>query len=90
VYQQFINCPSLTVYENRASPLRVAGINRSEVDARAKEAARSLRLEDLLQRLPTQLSGSQQRRTAIARTLVKRAEGEARSEPKAVCDVVHR
>jgi ABC-type sugar transport system ATPase subunit len=56
----------------------------------AKEAARFLRLEDLLQRLPAQLSGGRQRRTAIARALVKRAEGEARSEPKAVCDVVYR
>src|ERR1700755_118513 len=73
VYQQFINYPSLTVYENIASPLRVAGVGQVEIDARVKEAARLLRLENLLQRLPAQLSGGQQQRTAIARALVKRA-----------------
>ena len=45
VYQQFVNYPSLTVYENIASPLRVAGVGRAEIDARVKEAARLLRLE---------------------------------------------
>src|SRR5579863_2149194 len=45
VYQQFINYPSLTVYENIASPLRVAAIGQAEIDTRVKEAARLLRLE---------------------------------------------
>ena len=48
VYQQFVNYPSLTVYENIASPLRVAGVGRAEIDARVKEAARLLRLDNLL------------------------------------------
>ena len=74
VYQQFVNYPSLTVYENIASPLRVAGVGRAEIDARVNEAARLLRLDNLLQRLPAQLSGGQQQRTAIARALVKRAK----------------
>ena len=52
VYQQFVNYPSLTVYENIASPLRVASVGRAEIDARVKEAARLLRLDNLLQRLP--------------------------------------
>src|SRR5271156_6733455 len=63
VYQQFINYPSLTVYENIASPLRVAGVAKAEIDTRVKDAARVLRLENLLQRLPAQLSGGQQQRT---------------------------
>ncbi|KYG98175.1 ATP-binding cassette domain-containing protein, partial [Bradyrhizobium sp. DOA1] len=45
VYQQFINYPSLTVYENIASPLRVQGKPRDEIEARVAEAAKLLRLE---------------------------------------------
>jgi len=86
VYQQFVNYPSLSVYENIASPLRVARVARSEIETRVKEAARLLRLETLLDRLPGQLSGGQQQRTAIARALVKRAELVLLDEPLANLD----
>src|SRR6202171_252631 len=69
VYQQFINYPSLTVYENIASPLRVQGRPREEIDRRVQEAAKLLQLEPYLNRMPLQLSGGQQQRTAIARAL---------------------
>ena len=39
VYQQFINYPSLTVYENIASPLRVKGLAKTEIEARVASAA---------------------------------------------------
>src|SRR5437016_5065761 len=74
VYQQFINYPSLTVYENIASPLRVQGKPRAEIEKRVAEAAKLLRLEPFLKRTPLQLSGGQQQRTAIARALVKGAD----------------
>src|SRR6201997_1036617 len=60
VYQQFINYPSLTVYENIASPLRVQGKTREEIEQRVAEAARLLRLEPVLKRTPLQLSGGPQ------------------------------
>ena len=86
VYQQFINYPSLTVYENIASPLRVQGKPRAEIERRVQEAASLLRLEPYLQRTPLQLSGGQQQRTAIARALVKGADLVLLDEPLANLD----
>ena len=86
VYQQFINYPSLTVYENIASPLRVQGRPREEIDRRVQEAAKLLRLEPFLKRTPLQLSGGQQQRTAIARALVKGADLVLLDEPLANLD----
>ena len=86
VYQQFINYPSLTVYENIASPLRVQGRPKEEIDRRVQEAARLLKLEPYLSRTPLQLSGGQQQRTAIARALVKGADLVLLDEPLANLD----
>ncbi|WP_029009923.1 ABC transporter ATP-binding protein [Azospirillum halopraeferens] len=73
VYQQFINYPSFTVFENIASPLRRKGMDAVEIERRVKRTAAMLRIDGLLDRLPSQLSGGQQQRTAIARALVKEA-----------------
>src|SRR5580700_4858368 len=86
VYQQFINYPSLTVYENIASPLRVQGKPKLEIEKRVQEAAKLLRLEPFLKRTPLQLSGGQQQRTAIARALVKGADLVLLDEPLANLD----
>lgn len=86
VYQQFVNYPSLTVYENIASPLRVAGLSKADIETRVQEASRVLRLEPYLDRLPAQLSGGQQQRTAIARALVKHADLVLLDEPLANLD----
>lgn len=81
VYQQFINYPSLTVYDNIASPLKIARIDKSEIERRVRQTAGMLRIEDLLDRLPAELSGGQQQRTAIARALVKKADLLLMDEP---------
>jgi glycerol transport system ATP-binding protein len=73
IYQQFINYPNMTVYENIASPLRQAKMKESEINRRVKETANMLQIDPLLKRHPLELSGGQQQRTAMARALVKDA-----------------
>ena len=86
VYQQFINYPTLSVFENIASPLRVAGLSRGAIEDKVQAAARMLRLEPFLDRTPRELSGGQQQRTAIARALVKDADLVLMDEPLANLD----
>jgi glycerol transport system ATP-binding protein len=86
VYQQFINYPALSVYENIASPLKLAGHSRDEIKKRVQEAAKLLKLEPYLDRTPLNLSGGQQQRTAIARALVKGADLVLMDEPLANLD----
>jgi glycerol transport system ATP-binding protein len=81
VYQQFINYPSMTVYNNIASPLKLAKLDPAEIDRNVRQAAEMLHIEGLLDRLPAQLSGGQQQRTAIARALVKDADLLLLDEP---------
>jgi len=86
VYQQFINYPNFSVYENIASPLRVAGLSRGEIDTRVNKVADLLRLTPMLGRSPNELSGGQQQRTAIARALVKDSDLILLDEPLANLD----
>ncbi len=86
VYQQFINYPSMTVYDNIASPLKVAGENAAVIDSEVRRAAELMRLTPYLDRLPLSLSGGQQQRTALARAIVKKASLVLLDEPLANLD----
>ena len=86
VYQQFINFPSMSVYENIASPLRIIGASRAEIDKAVRETAEMLKLTPMLDRKPLELSGGQQQRCALARALVKKAGLVLLDEPLANLD----
>lgn len=73
VYQQFINYPNMTVFDNIASPLKIRGTPDALIKRRVQETAEMLHIESFLQRHPLELSGGQQQRTAMARALVKDA-----------------
>jgi len=79
VYQQFINYPSMTVYDNIASPLKLR--REAGIAARVGELAARLHIEPFLQRLPAELSGGQQQRVALARALAKKAPLMLLDEP---------
>ena len=86
VFQQFINYPNFSVYDNIASPLRVAGVAEGAIRERVGRIAELLQLGAFLQRRPAQLSGGQQQRTALARALVKDADLVLLDEPLANLD----
>ena len=73
VYQQFINYPNMTVFDNIASPLKLNGTPSAQIQQRVQETAEMLHIENFLQRHPLELSGGQQQRTAMARALIKDA-----------------
>lgn len=86
VYQQFINYPNLSVFENIASPLRVTSTPAAGIKERVGRIAELLKLTALLDRKPSELSGGQQQRTALARALVKDADLVLLDEPLANLD----
>ena len=86
VYQQFINYPSMSVYENIASPMRLLGKSRAEIDAAVRHTAELMQLSPMLDRKPLELSGGQQQRCALARALVKDAGLVLLDEPLANLD----
>lgn len=72
VFQSFALYPHLSVYENLAYPLVEARLPRDEIDRRVKETAAMLRLDMKIDRKPGTLSGGEQQRVALGRSLIRR------------------
>ena len=81
VFQNYALYPHLTVYENIAFPLRLAGASNEEVDKKVREASKTLELDEHLERKPGNLSGGQRQRVAMGRAIVRNAEAFLFDEP---------
>ncbi len=71
VFQTYAIFPHMSVRENVAFGLTIAGVGKAEKDQKVQEAARILQMEHLLDRRPSQLSGGQRQRVAIGRAIVR-------------------
>jgi ABC-type sugar transport system ATPase subunit len=81
VFQSYALYPHMTVRQNIAFSLSVAGESKKAQNERALEVARLLQLEALLDRRPAELSGGQRQRVAIGRALVRKPEAFLFDEP---------
>lgn len=81
VFQDYALYPHMTVLDNIGYPLKVRGVTKKEVQARVTDAAKSLTIDQLLERRPGQLSGGQQQRAAVARAIVHHAKVFLFDEP---------
>ncbi|PPB80089.1 maltose ABC transporter ATP-binding protein /trehalose ABC transporter ATP-binding protein /sucrose ABC transporter ATP-binding protein [Albidovulum inexpectatum] len=71
VFQSYALYPHMTVYDNMAFALKIAGRKRDEIDTAVRRAAEILQLTPYLDRLPKALSGGQRQRVAIGRAIVR-------------------
>jgi multiple sugar transport system ATP-binding protein len=81
VFQNYALYPHMTVYDNMAFGLKLAKVDKSEIDKRVKEAARVLGLEEFLGRKPRVLSGGQRQRVAMGRAIVRNPQAFLMDEP---------
>jgi multiple sugar transport system ATP-binding protein len=82
VFQNYALYPHLSVYENIAFPLRLAGkMSDQEIDQKVREASSTLELDEHLDRKPGNLSGGQRQRVAMGRAIVRNADAFLFDEP---------
>jgi multiple sugar transport system ATP-binding protein len=86
VFEDYALYPTFSVFENIASPLRVRKLNGAEIQARVRKIASLLGIDEHLEKLPSQISGGQKQRTALARCLIRDAEIYLLDEPIAHLD----
>lgn len=90
VFQFHQLLPEFTALENVMIPALIAGVSKSEAEARAKEMLDFMRLGDRLQHKPAQLSGGENQRVAVARALVNKPDVVLADEPSGSLDTQHK
>ncbi|MBE7186411.1 MAG: ABC transporter ATP-binding protein, partial [Methylobacterium mesophilicum] len=81
VFQSYALYPHMSVEQNIAFPLKMAGESKDVIDKKVKSAAATLNLTDYLHRKPRELSGGQRQRVAIGRAIVRSPKGFLFDEP---------
>ena len=81
VFQSYALYPHMTVYDNLAFPLKLAKMDKDEIDRRVREAAEILDITQYLKRKPKALSGGQRQRVAIGRAIVRSPKVLLMDEP---------
>jgi len=86
VFQAYALFPNMSVFDNVAFGLKVAGQPKAEIAARVSEMLKLIHLEHLADRYPYQMSGGQQQRVALARALAPRPQVLLLDEPLSALD----
>jgi multiple sugar transport system ATP-binding protein len=81
VFQNYALYPHMTVRENMGFALKLAGVDKGEIDRKVEDAARTLDLEQHLDRRPANLSGGQRQRVAMGRAIVRDPKAFLMDEP---------
>ena len=81
VFQSYALYPHMTVYDNLAFPLKLAKMDKAEIDRKVREAAEILDITQYLKRKPKALSGGQRQRVAIGRAIVRSPKVLLMDEP---------
>jgi multiple sugar transport system ATP-binding protein len=81
VFQNYALYPHMTVFQNMALSLKIRKVDKRERQRRVREAAETLRLEDLLHKSPRELSGGQRQRVAMGRAIVRQPQAFLMDEP---------
>ena len=81
VFQNYALYPHMSVAENMGFALKIAGVDKAEIESRVRDAAKILDLEDYLERKPKALSGGQRQRVAMGRAIVRQPQVFCMDEP---------
>ncbi len=90
VFQSYALYPQMTVYDNIAFGLTIAGVDEDVIEERVMNTARILGLTDYLDRLPRALSGGQRQRVAIGRAIIRKVGIFLMDEPLSNLDAKQR
>ena len=81
VFQNYALYPHMSVYDNMAFSLKLRKLSKDEIDSKVRDAAKTLEIDELLERKPKALSGGQRQRVAMGRAIVRNPQAFLMDEP---------